>query len=378
MKVAFLSGYPFEEYRYGVSEHIFQLSRALGLSPEVDSCHVISMYDKTRSWMEYPKVWSHTIKKEIYHYLFPWSASTEIDRLVHEINPDLIHLHCATLPYTWAAQKLSKQFPVVVTIHSDVAEEALYKPFKSKLWDKTITIPLMNRAVKNLDTVIVPSQEMKRRISRLQNNRIYVIPNGTNIKAHFDNNLMDHEGFSYILFMGRLCKEKGLDVLIRALPKIIQIVGPTLLIVAGSGNDQKNLVDLVKEEKLEDLVRFLGFLSGEKKEAILQRSSLVVVPSRYESFGIILLEAMAYGKPVVASRIGGIPEIVRDRETGLLFEVGDVTGLADRIIELIEKPDLRKKIGDAGRKLAERYSWSVIADQTIALYQDCINFKVIS
>jgi len=98
-----------------------------------------------------------------------------------------------------------------------------------------------------------------------------------------------------------------------------------------------------------------------------------VFPSRYEPFGIVLLEAMASGKPVVASKVGGIPFVVEDGKTGLLFERGNVEVLAEKIIMLLRDEELRKRMGEAGRERAKEFTWDKIAKQTVDLYKEILS-----
>jgi glycosyltransferase involved in cell wall biosynthesis len=123
---------------------------------------------------------------------------------------------------------------------------------------------------------------------------------------------------------------------------------------------------------IENYVDFLGFLSGEKKYTYYKSADIYVQPSRYETFGIAILEAMACGKTVVASNVGGIPFLVIDGETGLLFENGNVRDLAEKILNLLNDKELREKMGKAGKKRAEEFTWDKIAKQTVEVYKEIL------
>jgi glycosyltransferase involved in cell wall biosynthesis len=100
-----------------------------------------------------------------------------------------------------------------------------------------------------------------------------------------------------------------------------------------------------------------------------------VFPSIYEPFGIVLLEAMACGKPVVASNVGGIPFVVEEGKTGLLFESGNVEDLADKIMTILENEELGEKMGEAGRERAKEFTWDKIAERTVEVYKEILKGK---
>ena len=152
-------------------------------------------------------------------------------------------------------------------------------------------------------------------------------------------------------YVGRLSKEKGLSTLLQAV-KIARDVIPNLrVILVGDGSEKSDLRWLAKNIGIDSLVQFVGW--QEQPAKWLVNFDLVVLPStRREAFGIVLLEAMALGKPVVASRVGGIPEVVEQNKTGLLVEAGNHEMLAQAIINLYNQPDSLKQFGENGRNRA--------------------------
>ena len=158
---------------------------------------------------------------------------------------------------------------------------------------------------------------------------------------------MDGEG--YLLFFGRLSEEKGGRTLIEAMARLPD----SKLVVAGDGPQRSDLERLAAR-LASGRIRFTGYQPPEKLQATLRRASLVVVPSEwYENCPYTILEALAAGKPVVASRIGGIPELVQHRQDGLLFEPGHAGELADCIRTLAADDCLRRRLGQSARKKIE-------------------------
>jgi D-inositol-3-phosphate glycosyltransferase len=185
-----------------------------------------------------------------------------------------------------------------------------------------------------------------------------------------------------ILFVGRIEPLKGIDTLLRA----IALIAPempcwrdelSVIIIGGApgaGIEQVNaelarLEHLRAELGIEDLVTFLGAKDQDTLGYYYSAAEMVVMPSHYESFGMVALEAMACGTPVVASKVGGLAFSVQDGHTGFLVPDRDAEALAAKIRLLLKDRDLRQQMGEQAVHWAQRYGWSTIANQTIELYE---------
>jgi glycosyltransferase involved in cell wall biosynthesis len=182
-----------------------------------------------------------------------------------------------------------------------------------------------------------------------------------------------------VLFVGRLTPHKGIDVLIRALP-----TGARLVVVGSEGHDprppEREYPQLLRGLARGRDVRFLGPVSDEALRALYANAAAVVLPSVHrtcfgrfvavsELLGLVALEAMACGTPVIASRIGGVPEVVEDGVTGFLVEPGDVGQLGERISQLLANDALRSQLGGEGRKrVIERFTWRACAERCVTAY----------
>jgi starch synthase len=164
-----------------------------------------------------------------------------------------------------------------------------------------------------------------------------------------------------------LVKQKGFDVLIKAFAKA-DIASHDLLL-AGEGSERQALEQLVESLNLKDRALFLGRADRPTAVSLFKGCSFFVLPSRHEPQGIVNLEAMAAGKAVIASRVGGVPEIVLDGETGILVAGEDDAELATALTRLGNNETLRQKLGDAGQRRSQEFSWSAIADQYIDIYR---------
>ena len=143
--------------------------------------------------------------------------------------------------------------------------------------------------------------------------------------------------------------------------------GKIKLIVGGNGEVDK-LKNIIKDNNLEELVEFRGWISGNDKIKAFIDADIYLQPSYKEALGIAILEAMSYSLPVIATNIGGIPSIVKDNETGLLIKPGDSKSLAEKIEILAESPDNAIKMGKKGRKIASSFNTESIKKQLLELY----------
>ncbi len=177
----------------------------------------------------------------------------------------------------------------------------------------------------------------------------------------------------YIFAMGRFVTQKGFDLLIEAFK--IAALPNWQLILAGDGVERENLKNQVKTLGLEGNVKFWGRASRDEVGALLKGSELFVLPSRMEPMGIVNLEAMACGKAVLASKTGGVPEIVRDQVDGLLVTPDSVSALAEALSLLGNDPQLRHTLGENGARAAKEYDWDVIASKYELLYINALARK---
>jgi glycogen(starch) synthase len=176
-------------------------------------------------------------------------------------------------------------------------------------------------------------------------------------------------GAPLLLSVGRLEYEKGVQDLIAALPRIRRRHPGTRLLVAGTGTQRAMLGERARTHRVARSVRFLGHLPDAELAAVLAAADAVVLPSRYEPFGIVALEAAAAGAPLVASTAGGLGEAVVDGETGLSFRPGDLAGLARAVGAVLSDPAAAARRARAARaRLEVDFDWPTIARRTAAVY----------
>ncbi|MEJ7719642.1 MAG: glycosyltransferase family 4 protein [Ilumatobacteraceae bacterium] len=164
--------------------------------------------------------------------------------------------------------------------------------------------------------------------------------------------------------------EKGFQVLVRAMGLLRHSHDDLRCIIGGTGGYLAELQSRIDLDRVADRVELAGFLTDEELLDTLHRASCVVIPSLYEPFGIVALEALAGGAPLVVAETGGLAELVRSTEAGLMFEPGDAEQLASCIARILDEPELAQRLGDhASAMLTERYSWETIATSTVEWYE---------
>ncbi|MEI6043229.1 MAG: glycosyltransferase family 4 protein [Chloroflexota bacterium] len=183
-------------------------------------------------------------------------------------------------------------------------------------------------------------------------------------------------GQPQILYLGQLKYRKGFDLLARAIPLVVKEIPEARFIFAGhSPIHQYELLKLVEEGGVKDKVVFPGQLSDEEKAAYFLASDLYVLPTRYEGFGIPLLEAMSAGCPVVSTNIPVVNEIIQDGENGLLAPPEDPVGLAKAIVRVLQDETLSNHLREGGRKAVVAYYTPLLIDQLEQLYKEIIAEK---
>lgn len=231
--------------------------------------------------------------------------------------------------------------------------------------------------------VIVNSRYMREEVIRLfdvQTQRLDIIPNGIDPNT-FEPVPVDlslrrchaSDQDRIVFFVGRLTYEKGVHLLMDAIPKVLARYQDVKFIIAGKGQELDSLRQRAWNMGVAHRVDFPGFLPENDLLRMFRVVDVAVFPSLYEPFGIVALEGMVAHLPVVVSDAGGLNEIVEDRVNGMKFPTGNPDMLADAIVTLLLDPGLRAQIAEnAFRTIQDRYLWSHIAGLTVKTYEDAL------
>ncbi len=278
------------------------------------------------------------------------------------IGVDLLHLQCVSsnAPYAIAAAK-RLGIPLVATLQGELTMDA-NQTFQKRESDRQLYRDLLA----SCDAVTACSAQTLREAEEFFGSSLAhkgrVIYNGIRMED-FSKAVPFAWSRPYILAIGRHVKQKGFDVLIQAFAQA-KAAGVDLMI-AGDGPENSALRKM--SEGLP--VHFVGRVDHDKAVSLFMGCHFFVLPSRHEPMGIVNLEAMAAGKAVIASDVGGVPELVVRDESGLLVKPDDVRALARAIGVLSDDGDLRNRFGAAGRKRVEQFTWLALADQYEQVYR---------
>ncbi|HEY8373295.1 MAG TPA: glycosyltransferase family 4 protein [Pseudonocardiaceae bacterium] len=297
--------------------------------------------------------------------------------LLRSWRPDVVHAHDWLVAHPAIALADMAEVPLVATIHATEAGRHsgwLSQPLNQQI--HSVEWWLANRA----DALITCSSAMRAEAAHLFDvdpERITVLHNGIEPREWRVNPAdvaaarSEHapEGAPLLLFFGRLEWEKGVQDLIAALPRIRRSHPGTRLVIAGRGGHQRELLEQARRSRVVRSVRFVGHLPDRELAALLAAADAVVLPSRYEPFGIVALEAAAAGTPLVASTAGGLGEVVLDGVTGLSFAPGNISGLAAAVRAVLDDPRAADRRARAAReRLSTHFNWELIAADTARLY----------
>ena len=281
---------------------------------------------------------------------------------------DVVHAHAFGYPPTWAGtlRKRLRGTPLVLTAHSDMGSGSS----ASKTYARVVARSTLCQA----DRVVALTQGERSRLTALgvDPERIAVIPNGVDLEEFPAARPPRTSGGPYvILYVGRLYPEqKGISTLMQAFGELPRTSATELRLVGEDWGGLAVVERATRDRALAGSVHALGVVPRAALVGEMLRADVLVLPSTFEPFGIVLLEAMAAGLPVIASRVGGIPEIVSDGETGILVRPGDPAELRDAIERLRSDRSVGLRMGAAGRRQVERYSWRRIGPQFLDLFRD--------
>jgi glycogen(starch) synthase len=293
---------------------------------------------------------------------------------------DVVHAHDWLVTHAAVTLRDHLDVPLVATVHAtEAGRHQGWLPHEHNRTIHAVERWLAREAVR----VIVCSDYMKWEVGRLLDlpaDRTDVVHNGVDVLrwharpravAAARQRFVDHPGTPLVSFAGRLVYEKGVQHLIAALPRL-RLRHPDLrMVIAGDGPYRAELQAAADALGLDDAVTFAGFLGGHDLTALMGASDCYVVPSIYEPFGMVALEAAAVGTPVAVAETGGLAEIVEHGVTGVKFPPQDPQALADAVstLLLMDREDARSMARRARRRVREDFNWPSIAARTVAVYE---------
>ena len=375
----------------GAETHVLEVSKLLrshGYNITVYTSDLYKEVPFTRKSDWAPKVQGIPVKRFKAHSMPGEMHYVFIPGLIKGIlkaNTDLIHAHSYGY-FQVNVSGLNKRLrdtPFVLTPH-------FHPPWSMwggdrrkqlrKVYDKIMAPTVLNAA----DRVIGVSHhemELLQQIIKFDTSKIRYIPNGIDFSRFEPIPKPDPFLSRYkpkgriVLYVGRLASNKGLEVLVSAAPKVLKEHPDTTFMFVGEDEGMKDI--LIRKAKKLGILKRLLFTGHIKDDALFNSAfpacDVFVLPSEYEAFGIVLLEAMACKKPVVGTRVGGVPEAIGDEGAGVVVEYNDKAALAEEINKLLADDKLRQRMGEIGRKrVKKQFTWETVVDQIEKVYAELI------
>jgi len=284
--------------------------------------------------------------------------------------PDVIHAHAYGYFPTFVGgfAQLMRGTPLVVTPHSDAGSPTLSK----RLFDWAIPAFTIRRAHRVIAVTKVEAHHL--RGLGVHPDRIRVIPNGVDLSEFSGlRRKRQHRDEAELLFVGRVYpRQKGIEHIVKALALLHPRRRVRLIVIGEDWGGVERLRSLARSLGVEDRIVFRGLLSRDEVVRAYASAEVFVLPSLFEPFGIVLLEAMAAGLPIVASKVGGIVDVVEDGKTGLLVPPRNPEALADALERLLSNPTMLDEMGDEGRMRAPAYSWDQLSPRILDVYREAI------
>jgi glycosyltransferase involved in cell wall biosynthesis len=308
---------------------------------------------------------------------FTWSATQKLAGLIRRHKPDILHLHF--IGFVGAVPWLARIFSVSKIFFTDHSSRpANYAPSRAPLWKRTLV-----RAINYpMTKVICVSQYGLRCMTALDvlpRDRFELVYNAVDLSrverdssraAAFRHRFSIPDKKRIVLQVSWIIPEKGIGDLLEVAQLVHSQTNDVQFVIAGEGPSRQQYMKQAQEMGLGETITWTGLVKDPFQEGLFDAADVVCQLSRWEEvFGWMIAEAMAYGKPVVATRVGGIPELVDDGETGFLIERGNAKEASERILRLSEDRELREDLGHAGRlKTESRFSLTTNVAELLEVY----------
>ena len=306
-----------------------------------------------------------------FRQLYSIPAALTMPRLA--ATADVVHVHLgedlAVVPVGLLAARRHGN-PVVLTVHCSLRYTLTGTTPRAVLL-RTLGSALERWGEARADAVVCLTPRLARRLAEdgVDEARLHVIPSGVD-PVLFSTSRPDpvaDVGHPRVVFVGRMAPQKGAHTLVQAIPMLRHSAAHLLLV--GDGPQRADLERAAARLGIADRVRVTGFVPHEEVPAFLAHADVLALPSFYEELGSVLVEAMQVGLPIVASSVGGIPEVLTDGVTGRLVPPGDPRALATAIDEVLADRELARRLGEAARERASGFHWDTLAGRVLELYR---------
>ena len=390
-RLAIFNTQPPHLYFGGVERRIMETVKRL--QTETD----ITVYSGTKGGFKEPTIINGVSFVPCYSTdkIFPldnWFFNRSLSKKARTIGADVFEAHAVSgYGFPKAIEKQDVRKPFIHTIHGVLADEYEqakrngYPSAKSRLANVFMhrLAQLEKKTAQNATLVVTISNHSLEKIQKhysIEASKVRIVPNGVDVekfKPMEAKNVRQQFGLGNepcVLFVGSLIHRKGLPFLVEAAKKIVKEKAETKFLIAGEGPLKNQLKVSLENANLSANFKFLGNLRDDTLAAVYNCADVFVLPSIQEGQGIVLLEAQASGKPVVAFDLGGVNEAVLKGETGLLVKRGSSMELADALLRLLSDEPLREKMGANGRGfVTQNFTWDICAQKMLKVYREALS-----
>lgn len=365
MRIALVTSY-FPPHPGGQEFHVLELAQGL-----VEMGHDVTVVTSNVDRDDGP---------EPSDYRVVWLPSTRIasdaftfgvGKALREAKPDVVHIHAPLCIIATQASMWARNTPLVATYHGDYYKSSLFAN-ALRLLRNHLQLPYVLR---NAGTINALSENDRRLMTDygVDPDKIKIIYPGVDLaKFQVDQEAWRPNG-KRILYVGRVVYEKGVKELITSFGALCQQEEDVELVIAGDGDALEDMRALARRSGLEDRVTFLGWLPHDEIIEQYGQAMVVVLPSFSEGMPYAVLEAMAAGRPVIASNVSGIKDVVDHQESGLLYDVSDPDGLREAMLRLVTDPEMCNRLGKRARERCHasfgRQRW---LEDTVRVYESVL------
>lgn len=330
--------------------------------------------DEVKEFLTLPNVTLDTLEEPT---RVNWTTTKQFARIIRQYRPDILHLHftgfVSTFP--WIARLLAVK-KIFFTDHS--SRPAGYVPVRAPLW-KRMLVRMINLPMTKVICVSKYGLKCMSSLELLSKDRFALVYNGVDLtrvsqnpvrRAEFRNAFAIPDDSQVVLQVSWIIPEKGIEDLLQVAQRVKAANEKVHFVIVGDGPDRERYMKKAQELGLAQTVTWPGLVRDPFSEGVFDAADVVCQLSRWEElFGWMIAEAMAYGRPILATRVGGIPELVDEGRSGFLVERGDINEAAHKLLGLVADQELRKSMGVTGKEIVEtNFSLQKNVSQLLILY----------
>ena len=341
---------------YYIAEHLAQHGHEV---------HVITSLDEGLPEVSYEKGFHiHRLPRIEIRFIGGLMFWADIVRELRKIKPDIVH-----------AQSLTSGMPALLSNKLLKIPYAIYGRGSDVYLPGWFTKLTAKGILRNASAVIALTEHMKDAMQALYSRDVIVVPNGINLNENAEREAEGGDPGKKILFVGRLHPVKGTQYFLGAMKIVHQELPEAKLVLVGDGEEREHLETLTDNLGIRECVEFAGRVPHERVQDYMNQAEVFVLPSLSEGFPVTILEAMACGLPVVATRVGGLPDVIEDGVNGYLVKAKEPSEIAEALLKLLLDEQLWETISKTNKQKINEYSWERVALALEKIYQGSIELN---